>query len=83
MAGRIELTGTEGHRCGAWLAEPAGRTHGAIVVVQEIFGVNAHIRSVTERFAEHGYVAIAPMLFDRVRPGVELGYDDAGVAEGR
>jgi carboxymethylenebutenolidase len=83
MAQRIELTGTDGHRLGAWLAPPDGTPRGALVVVQEIFGVNAHIRAVTERFAEHGYLAIAPMLFDREQAGVELPYDEAAVAEGR
>ncbi|WP_334133145.1 dienelactone hydrolase family protein, partial [Silanimonas lenta] len=57
--------------------------HGALVVVQEIFGVNAHIRSVVDRFAAHGYVAIAPAFFDHIGPQIELAYDEAGVAKGR
>src|SRR5690606_3529110 len=56
---------------------------GAIVVVQEIFGVNEHIRSVAEGYAAAGYVAIAPALFDPVARNVELGYDEAGFARGR
>ena len=55
----------------------------SIVIVQEIFGVNAHIRSVVDRFASFGYRAIAPALFDRVEPDVELDYDEAGIARGR
>jgi len=70
-------------RIGAWRADPPIPPHGALVVVQEIFGVNAHIRRVVDRFAAHGYVAIAPALFDHIEPHVELGYDEAGVARGR
>lgn len=68
---------------GGWLADPQGAPRGALVVVQEIFGVNAHMRSVAERFAAHGYRALAPALFDPVLADVELDYDDAGFAEGR
>ncbi|NDK38685.1 dienelactone hydrolase family protein [Pseudoxanthomonas gei] len=67
----------------AWRAEPVGKPRGAIVVIQEIFGVNAHIRSVAEDFASEGYVALAPALFDVLERGVELGYDEEGVARGR
>ena len=63
----------------AWRADPAGPSRGAVVVIQEIFGVNAHIRSVAERFAAAGFVALAPALFDPVERGVELGYDEADV----
>lgn len=66
-----------------WRAEPSAPSHGAVVVIQEIFGVNAHIRHVTERFAAAGFVALAPALFDPIERGVELDYDDAGVARGR
>jgi carboxymethylenebutenolidase len=72
----------DGHELRAWLAAPPGTPHGAIVVVQEIFGVNSHIRSVTDGYAAEGYVAIAPSLFDRVRKGIELGYTQADVQEG-
>ncbi len=70
-------------RIGAWRAAPPIPPKGAVVVVQEIFGVNAHIRSVVERFAAHGFIAIAPALFDLVEPGGELAYDDNGVEKGR
>ena len=77
---RIE---TRSGRIGGWLARPQGEPRGGIVVIQEIFGVNAHIRSLVDRFAGLGYAAIAPALFDPVEPGVELGYDAAGIARGR
>ena len=64
----------DGHEFQAYLAAPTGRPRGAIVVLQEIFGVNSHIRSVTDGFAAEGYTAIAPSLFDRVRRGIQLGY---------
>lgn len=67
----------------AWRAEPAGKPRGAIVVIQEIFGVNAHIRGVAQDFASEGYVALAPAFFDVLERGVELGYDNAGIARGR
>ncbi len=83
MAHSIQIPTTGQHCIGAWLAEPAGTPRGGIVVAQEIFGVNGHIRSVVERFAELGYVAIAPAFFDHVETGVELGYDRAGFATGK
>ena len=66
----------------AYLAEPAGPSKGGVVVIQEIFGVNSHIRDVADRVAAAGYTAIAPALFDAVEPGIELGYDQAGVTRG-
>ena len=70
-------------RIAAWQADPAGAPRGALVVVQEIFGVNAHIRSVAEGFALEGYAVLAPACFDVVEPGVELAYDADGVERGR
>lgn len=67
----------------AWRAQPAIPPHGALVVVQEIFGVNAHIRNVVDKFAAHGYAAIAPAFFDHFERHVELGYEPDGVAAGR
>jgi len=72
----------DGHEFRAYLAAPAARPKGAIVVIQEIFGVNSHIRSVTDGYAAEGYTAIAPSLFDRARPGVELGYTPPDMQEG-
>ena len=67
----------------AWRSQPAGKPRGAIVVVQEIFGVNAHIRNVADGFAQDGYIALAPAYFDVLERSVELGYDAAGIARGR
>jgi carboxymethylenebutenolidase len=66
----------------AWRAEPAGPSHGAVIVLQEIFGANAHVRAVTERFAAAGFIALAPALYDPVAPGIELDYDEAGTQRG-
>ncbi|WP_426689265.1 dienelactone hydrolase family protein [Rhodanobacter ginsengiterrae] len=75
---------TSGTQCiGAYLAQPAGKPRGGLVVIQEIFGVTAHIRSVADRFAEHGYTAIAPAFFDHLESGVELSCDMAGVNRGK
>ncbi len=76
------LMARDGHEFRAWLAAPPGAARGAIVVLQEIFGVNSHIRAVTDSFAAEGYVAIAPSLFDRVRKGIELGYSPSEAQEG-
>ena len=66
-----------------WRADPVEAPRGALVVVQEIFGVNAHMRSVADGYAAAGYVALAPAFFDPVERGVELGYDETGFARGR
>ncbi len=79
----VELTARDGARLSAWRADPAGPPRGAIVVAQEIFGVNGHIRSVCDGFAADGYAAIAPALFDRYAPKVDLGYTPADIAKGR
>jgi carboxymethylenebutenolidase len=78
----ISLMARDGHQFQAWLTAPAGAPHGAVVVVQEIFGVNAHIRSVADRFASEGYLAIAPALFDRVHRNVDMGYGPADFQQG-
>lgn len=68
----------------AYLAQPQGEgTHPGVVVFQEVFGVNAHIRDVSDRLAREGYVAIAPALYQRSEPGFEVGYSDAELAKGR
>ena len=80
----VDLTAADGFVFPAYVAEPAGKPKGAIVVVQEIFGVNAHIRAVADGYAAQGYLAVAPATFHRVQPGVELGYteDDMKVGFG-
>jgi carboxymethylenebutenolidase len=83
MGQQITIPTTRTQCIGAYLAQPQGKPKGGIVVIQEIFGVNAHMRSVADRFAEHGYTAIAPAFFDHLETGVELGYDRAGYAKGK
>ncbi len=80
--GRDIAIDTPAGKVDAWRADPEGAPLGALVVVQEIFGVNPHVRSVADRFAAKGYIAIAPALFDPVERYVELGYDDAGMQRG-
>ncbi len=77
-----QLTAADGKELTAYELAPEG-AGAAVVIVQEIFGVNDHIRSVVDRYASFGYRTIAPALFDRVEPGVELEYDDDGIARGR
>lgn len=76
MGHQVRLTAADGHVFSAYLAEPAGKPRGGIVVIQEIFGVTRHIRDVTEQFAGAGYLAVAPALFDRVEPEVDVPYTD-------
>jgi carboxymethylenebutenolidase len=78
----IDLTAADGHRLAAWQDGPRDAKR-ALVVVQEIFGVNSHMRNVCARFVQQGYAVIAPALFDRTERGVELGYTPADVARGR
>ena len=74
MGQTISLTTTDGHNLDAYKAEPTGAPKGALVVIQEIFGINGQIRSTVDHFANQGYVAIAPALFDRIenRQGVDF-----------
>ena len=83
MGQTITLTASDGHKLGAYRADPAGTPKGGIVVIQEIFGVNHHIRAMADRFAQAGYVAIAPAIFDRQQPGFECGYSPEEIAEAR
>lgn len=83
MGQHVTLTASDNFKLGAYRADPAGPPKAAVVVIQEIFGVNHHIRAVTDRFAQQGYVAVAPAIFDRVRPGFESGYSQEEIAEAR
>jgi carboxymethylenebutenolidase len=83
MGEMVSLTAGDGHEFAAYRASPKGKARGGLVVIQEIFGVNGHIREVVDGFAADGYDTIAPALFDRKERGVELGYDTDGVAAGR
>jgi carboxymethylenebutenolidase len=79
----LEITTSVGERMGAYLARPEGdAVLPAVLVFMEIFGINGHIRDVTQRVAAEGYVALAPDYFHRTGPGIQLAYDDAGMAEG-
>lgn len=71
------LGAADGHELGAYIARPASEPLAGLVVVQEIFGVNAHIRSVADEYAQDGFLAVAPALFDRIERGVDLGYEGA------
>ncbi|MFM7026506.1 MAG: dienelactone hydrolase family protein [Limnohabitans sp.] len=82
MGTMIELQAADGVLVPAYEVRPAGAPRGAVVVIQEIFGVNSHIRSVADGYAAEGYLAVAPACFHRARPGVELGYGEADMAEG-
>ena len=73
MGNQTTLTAADGHTLSAYRAEPEAPAKAGLVVLQEIFGVNEHIRSVTDRFAADGFVALAPALFDRVGAGIEMG----------
>ncbi|MBT2142872.1 MULTISPECIES: dienelactone hydrolase family protein [unclassified Rhodanobacter] len=83
MGQHINIPTTRTQCIGGYLAQPQGKPKGGIVVIQEIFGVTAHIRHVADRFAEHGYTAIAPAFFDHLESGVELGYDQVGANKGK
>jgi carboxymethylenebutenolidase len=79
----IKLTASDNFQLGGYRADPAGAPKAAAVVIQEIFGVNHHIRAVCDRFASNGYVAIAPAIFDRIEPDFQCGYSPEEVAVAR
>lgn len=79
----LTLTARDGHVLDAYLAQPRGTPRGALVVVQEIFGVNSHIRAVCDRLADAGYIACAPAVFDRIERGFETGYSPAEIETAR
>ncbi|WP_315722935.1 MULTISPECIES: dienelactone hydrolase family protein [unclassified Bradyrhizobium] len=83
MGQDIKLTASDGFQLGAYRADPAAAAKGALVVIQEIFGVNHHIRNVCDRLAAEGYVAIAPAIFDRVEPNFTSGYSPDEIAVAR
>jgi carboxymethylenebutenolidase len=83
MSERTTLHASDGQALGAYVARPDGEPIAALVVVQEIFGVNAHIRSVADAYAKDGFLAVAPALFDRIEPDVELGYEGADAQTAR
>ena len=83
MGKSIELKAKDGFTLAAYRADPASKPKGGLVVIQEIFGVNHHMRNVTDEFAAEGYAAVAPALFDRAKRGVEIGYEAADIETGR
>jgi carboxymethylenebutenolidase len=83
MSEYVKLRAADGHQLSNYVALPAGEPKAALVVVQEIFGVNAHIRSVAEGYAKDGFLSVAPALFDRIEPGIELGYQGADLETAR
>jgi carboxymethylenebutenolidase len=82
MKNSIELTAADGHRFAAYRAQPAAKARGAVLVVQEIFGVNSHIRSVADGYAADGYLALAPAFYDRAQRDFEVGYSQDDVQAG-
>jgi carboxymethylenebutenolidase len=82
MGQNIQLSAADGFELGAYIAEPADAPKGAVVVIQEIFGVNQHIREVTDGYAAAGYYAIAPKIFDRIEKDIELGYEAEDMGKG-
>ncbi len=82
MGANVTLNSAEGFELGAYVAQPEGEPIGAVVVIQEIFGVNQHIREVADGYAAAGYYAIAPKIFDRIERDIELGYEEADMGQG-
>lgn len=82
MGEQIQIRSADGFEFSAYRATPAQEPRGVVVVIQEIFGVNKHIREVADGYAAEGYLAIAPQLFDRIEPGIEMGYEDADIQRG-
>jgi carboxymethylenebutenolidase len=83
VAQQITLTASDNFQLGGYRAEPAGAPKGAVVVIQEIFGVNHHIRAICDRLAVEGYVAVAPAIFDRIERDFESGYSPDEIAVAR
>ena len=79
----IEITAKDNHQFSAYISQPSGKPKAGIVIIQEIFGVNTHIREVADLYANKGYLCIAPSLFDRIEKNVTLNYDEKGVSKGR
>ena len=82
MGSFVQLTSADGSHFPAYVAQPAVQSKGGLVVLQEIFGVNSHIREVADGYAAEGYFVVAPATFHRVKPGVELGYSEADMGDG-
>jgi len=83
LGSMTSLTASDGFKLGAYRADPTGKAKGGLVVIQEIFGVNHHIRAVCDRFAALGYASVAPAIFDRYEPNFESGYSPAEIEVAR
>ncbi len=83
MGKHFSLVASDNFKLGAYRADPSGAPKGGVVVIQEIFGVNHHIRAVCDRIAAQGYAALAPALFDRQQPNFESGYSPDEIANAR
>jgi carboxymethylenebutenolidase len=83
MGQTINLTAKDGHKLSAYEAKPAGKARGGLVMIQEIFGVNQHMRKTSDIYAAEGYHVIAPAMFDRVGKDIQLGYSEGDIAKGR
>ena len=83
MGQMIELTSSDGFKLGAYRAEPAGKPRGGLVLVQEVFGVNNHIKKTADGYAADGYLVVAPSFFDRAQRALDLGYTQADIETGR
>jgi carboxymethylenebutenolidase len=81
MGKMVQLSAADGHTLGAWLAQPEGTPKAGLIILQEIFGITEHLRTVAENYARRGYLAIVPSLFDRIQPGIVLDY--SAVEQGR
>ena len=79
----LEISAKDNHQFSAYISQPLEKPKAGIVIIQEIFGVNAHIKEVTDLYASKGYLCIAPSLFDRIEKNVTLNYDETGVIKGR
>jgi len=82
MGSMIELKAADGHKLAAYRAEPQGKPRGGVVVIQEIFGVNSHIKAVADGYATDGYLVIAPAMFDRAQRGYDTGYSQPEIQAG-
>jgi len=79
----IKITAKDNHQFSAYISQPVEKPKAGIVIIQEIFGVNTHIKEVTDLYASKGYLCIAPSLFDRIEKNVTLNYDEKGISKGR
>ena len=78
---KLKSTAADGFEFGAYHAMPEGKRRGGVIVIQEIFGIDQYVRADVERWAGLGFEAIAPSMYDRVKPGLDVGHDEAGMAE--